>query len=177
MGRAGQIVWRVLRVLLALVLLLALLALAAWWGLPRLPPSEAQREAMALMRDAPESTGRNAWAAVWFLNKAVPEDQMLDLADADVADWQALLRRGDVSAQAAMDWRPPSDASFPPELPFDDERPPLCERCERRPRKERAVGACLGAGRLPGRGACAACPICAVAESAQACAGPHRCAG
>ena len=127
MGRAGQIVWRVLCVLLALGLLLALLALAAWWGLPRLPPSEAQRGAMALMRDAPEPTGRNAWAAVWFLNKTVPEDQMLALAEADVADWQALLCRGDVSAQVVMDWRPPSDANFRPELPFDDERPPLCE--------------------------------------------------
>ena len=126
MGNAGHIGWRVLRGLLAFGLVLALLAFAAWWGLPRLPPSEAQREAMALMREQPKLTGRNAWAAVWFLNKAVPEEQMQALADADVADWQAMLQR-DVSAQTLTDWRPPSDARFLPEVAWDDPRPPLCD--------------------------------------------------
>ena len=122
MGNAGHIGWRVLRGVLAFGLVLAVLAFAAWWGLPRLPPSEAQREAMALMREQPKLTGRNAWAAVWFLNKAVPEEQMQALAEADVADWQALLQR-DVSAQTLTDWRPPSDARFLPEVALDDPRP------------------------------------------------------
>lgn len=83
---------------LLIVLLVLLLVASALWTLSRaLHPTEAQRQAMVVMERWPDFEGENAFALLWTLNRAVPDDQL-----------EAVMAE-DVRAQATQPWKPPEE--------------------------------------------------------------------
>lgn len=99
------------RALAVLVGLFAAYALLLWgeW----LPPVPAEnRQALALMRQAPErATGeRNAFARLWLIQQDVPEAEIESVAEADWAAYRAQEASGPVP-----DFRAPSTETHPPQ--------------------------------------------------------------
>jgi len=81
----------------ALLLLALVVALAVLWAISRaLYPTEAQRQALALMQQTDPPDGRNAFAALWTLDRAVPAGEMRDVIERDaeriakLPQWSAL---------------------------------------------------------------------------------------
>lgn len=72
------------RVGLAILALLAIMAVL--WAISRaLYPTEAQREALAVMQLPAPPEGENAFAAMWTLNRAVPPEAMQQVIETDAA--------------------------------------------------------------------------------------------
>ena len=76
-------------------LLVLLMLPVALWGLSKLVgPSRAEREALALMSESPQLTGRNAFADMWLADYPVPPERREEVLAADVAKyaaaWQAI---------------------------------------------------------------------------------------
>ena len=98
---------------LALVLFLFVLALAAIWGYARLTsPTEAQREAIALMQRPPPADGENGWAILMDLPPAPAASlpASVDCRDGDdcIAHIETAL---DANAQTLEAWRPRLEAA------------------------------------------------------------------
>jgi hypothetical protein len=69
-------------------------------------PTAAQREALALLQDQDQPTGRNAFAAIWLLSYDVPEGEQEAIAAADVRRFSAMtapvgIDAADIAANAA----------------------------------------------------------------------------
>lgn len=77
-----------------LVLAGGLIVGALLWTWSRLqPPTPMQRDAMALLQPSPEPEGRNAFAALWLLDRDVPDARLQQVATADMQRIRAELAR------------------------------------------------------------------------------------
>lgn len=130
MKRLRHLLKRVLQLLLVIGLVCVILwALARAWY-----PNEAQRAAVAEMDRWPDYPGRNAFALLWTLARAVPEDQLERVVEEDARRVTQRLAEqaasGNPGAMLSAETLPSAAHAFPDLSPEPEAAQRLCGKLE-----------------------------------------------